>query len=224
MEFIDIGYAEQILNEKEMSALKTLIDTKFEVIDVDFFCDVINEEEFFENEGFYPGDIYDQDPDATFYKGMLGSQEVYGITHSGMNQIFTENGENLKTEYLKLVSPQQDLNDPLSWVLLPYQSTKTHKYMGKEISCEEFYGATKITGEKAIRYQYLLDGEPVCGMHIHDNVIENIFTHPDHRKQGYTKKLTDIVMIDWPLLQHSDVQTDLGKKYSTRSRLRGNKK
>ena len=78
-----------------------------------------------------------------------------------------------------------------------------------------------IKGSRGDRYQIKDEKDDVlAGVFVCDETIDTIYVKYGERNKGLSKKLTDRVLLDYPNLKHSEIQTDLGKKYSERSKLR----
>lgn len=222
--YIDIGVAENIFNNNNYETFKYLRDNKFEPISCEKFSSLIDLEEFAENEGWYPKDVKLQDPDVVFFKGIINDKEFVGIYHSGVNQIFSKNGIKISNEdILNIEIKNSAENDSLSWLLLPINSVSVIPKNGKEVKELNKENYNIIFGEKGIRYQLIEENKVISAAQIINNTIENIYTVREKRKQGYSKKLIEIIKKDFPNVQHSDNQTELGVLYSKNTGLKKKK-
>lgn len=216
-----LGQACDLFESNEYDLFENIKNKKFEPIEVETFSKFIDLEMFIEDEGWLPEEINLQDPDVVFYRGKIGDKELLGINHSGIDQIFTENGVSINKEDFQLLKITKKLeNDSLSWALLPENSVESIKRTGKEYNSREENDFIVIEGQKGIRYQIIEKDEPVAAIFVVDNTIDTIYTAFNKRQQSLSKRLIQRALEDFPDLKHSDVQTDLGKKYSKNSQLK----
>ena len=216
-----IGQADSLFEDNEYDLFDYMKKNKFTPISVEEFTESINVDSFVEDEGWFPEDIKQQDPDVIFYKGQIGSKKLIGINHSGVDQIFTINSLEIKKEEFQLVKIKKRFeNDSLSWALLPENSVESIKRTGKENKSELDGDLTVIRGIKGVRYQLRENDEIVAAMFVVDSTIDTIYTAFEKRKQSLSKKIIEKALEDFPNLKHSDIQTDLGEKYSKNSKLK----
>ncbi len=216
-----IGQANSLFDEEDFETFEYIKNKHLKPMSVEYFSDNIDIEEFMEEEGWKPEEIQFQDPDVVFYNGKIGDKKILGINHSGIDQLFTENGQPIKKEDFQLVNIGKKLErDSLSWVLMPLNSVESIKRTGEEYTTISDGDFTVIKGSKGNRYQITENNEVVAGIFVVDDTIDTIYTSRDRRKMNLSKKLIERALEDFPDLKHSDIQTELGKEYSKRSKLR----
>lgn len=211
-----IGLSNEIFINNEEN-FETIKNNTFNVITPEEFSALIDMDDFVENEGWEPQDIFIQDPDVVFYEGKINNKKILGINHSGYDNIYTLNGEQLNNEDLRLFEYkkyQPIEHQELSWLLLPPNSVSSYPKTGHEEIIFENEKLNIFESEKGRRYQLKIKNDIIASAQIIDCTIDNIYTSQNYRKKGYSKQLIEIIQKDYPLLQHSDIQTDLGEKYS----------
>lgn len=211
-----IGLSNEIFinNEGNFEIIK---NNTFNIITPEEFSSLIDMDDFVENEGWEPQDIIMQDPDVVFYEGEINNKKILGINHSGYDNIYTSNDEKLNNEDLKLFkykNYQPIENQELSWLLLPINSVSSYPKTGHEKTIFENEQLNIFESDKGKRYQIKKDNYIISSAQIVGCTIENIYTSKKYREQGYTKKIIEIIKKDYPILFHSETQTELGQKYS----------
>ena len=216
-----IGQADSLFDEEDFETFEYIKNKHLKPMSVEYFSDNIDIKEFMEEEGWQPEEIQFQDPDVVFYNGKIGDKKILGINHSGIDQLFTENGQPIKKEDFQLVNIGKKLErDSLSWVLMPSNSVESIKRTGEEYESMSDNDIQIIKGFKGVRYQIIEENEAVAGLFVVNDTIDTIYTSIDKRRNNFSKKLIERALDDFPNLKHSDIQTELGKEYSKRSKLK----
>lgn len=223
--FKEIGISDNLFNNEEYELFENIKNEYFKVIDSELFSQSINLDEFIENEGWSPSEIYLQDPDVVFYSGEINNKKVMGIKHSGIDQVFTENGCNInKNDLINSKTPNfKDEKEELSWLLAPQNSVLSIINTGTEKIYFKDDVFLIFESNIGFRYQLLDKDKPIASLQVVNDTINNIYTSKNHRKKGLTSKLINRALKDFPELKHSNIQTELGKKYSRNSKLKKNK-
>lgn len=222
-ELREIGFAKSNLDNEEMVVFNQLKSSCAKIISANDFADLIDVDEFMENEGWHPNEIYLQDPDVVFYKISLNGRTLIGISHSGDDHIFANDELKRIINFGKdrVVSNQLLEEDGLAWLLHSRGSVFAVPKNGLELS-ESDDGCVKvIIGTKGRRYQLIKDGVVVSAMQVVDNVIENRYTSERYRNKGFSNELIKIVVEKYhPQLKHSKIQTEMGKMSSQNTGLK----
>lgn len=216
-----IGQADSLFDNEDFEIFEYIKNKHLKPMSVEYFSEHIDVEDFMEEEGWQPEEIQFQDPDVVFYSGKIGEKKVLGINHSGIDQLFTEDAQSIEKEDFQLVKVGKTLErDSLSWVLMPSNSVESIKRTGEEYASVSDNDITIIKGYKGNRYQIIENNEVIAGLFVVDDTIDTIYTSRERRKMNLSKRLIERALEDFPDLKHSDVQTELGKEYSKRSKLR----
>ncbi len=128
-----IGQADSLFDDEDFEAFEYIKNKHLKPMSVEYFSDHIDVAEFMEEEGWRPEEIQFQDPDVVFYNGKIGEKKVLGINHSGVDQLFTEDGQSIKKEDFQLVKVGKTLErDSLSWVLMLFSAVESINRTGEE--------------------------------------------------------------------------------------------
>tara|TARA_B100000700_G_scaffold68939_1_gene76338 strand:- start:12323 stop:14164 length:1842 start_codon:yes stop_codon:yes gene_type:complete len=219
----EYGFANSKLTSEENYYFQKLKTYYSKTIPNYEFSENIDVENFIEEEGLSPEEIINQDPDVTFYKVNFDGRKIYCINHSGDDHIFSniDISKVINSMKEKLDQKQELEEDLLSWLLHPKDSVFVYPNNGKE---QQVNVSKKIkdslnknqeikifSGKKGLRYQLIQDNNVVAGIQLKGNVIKNRYTSDNCRQQGLSNQLINIIKLEKPELEHSDIQTEIGK-------------
>ena len=219
----EYGFANSNLTSEENYYYQKIKTYNAKIITANEFSENIDLERFIEDEGWHPSEIINQDPDVTFYKVNFDGRKIYCINHSGDDHIFSNVNMSKVIEYMKndLDKKQELEEDGLSWLLHPKDSVFVYPNTGEEKKVATSLKTKSLlkenqeikiySGEKGIRYQLIEDNNVVSGIQIEGNTIKNRYTSEKKRQQGLSNQLINIVKSEMPDLEHSNIQTDIGR-------------
>lgn len=179
------------LNIETRAVLYEMIESRGVILDpMDFYDRVTLEDYLDDGEEFT--NFLRSNPHAQFYKVEFNPGEyLYGIQAAGIDTLFTMHGKpiQLSSEFDAELSKEISLNAD-SWVLTPCNSIYALEHMGDEFI--RFANSTLrcFDGTNgATRLQLIVDGRPVCGIEVMNDVVEHFYTMTSERDKGYPEQI-----------------------------------
>lgn len=162
-------------------------------------------------------DFVESDPDHGFYHCDTPNGSVYFIQQSGFEFFFTADGKSpsyFRPEDHELTLLMQG-SSALASTLLGANDGRLQGSNGVEESLGTLPSGIEIIHGRISRYRLMKDDQAIAGLSVRENRIENLFVHPEHRRNGLASLLLDEAeKIEGPI-RHSESLTEDGRKFKS---------
>lgn len=196
----------ETLGVEERAILYAMIEERGVMLDPIAFSESVSLESYL-SEGEEITDFIKWNEHAQFYKVEFNPGEfLYGIQSYGIDTLFTMDGKpiSLDPEFDSDLA-EEIASTPSGWVLAPCNSIHAVENMGIEFIRFSSTDVRCFDGtDGGTRLQLVLDGRPVCGMAILNDVIQNLHTLSSEQGENHAERLLQHAQHLFPNLKSSE--------------------